>query len=484
MTDVYNIFSYIHSLNDECIDTTFEVEHVIYEGDEGYALLTDYKTLYLDTISDSQLPCPSEILYLICQYTLAKDNINLARCNKILNFRIDKNKLLRNGYLNDFNMKYDKDSEGCWESLYTQKLRQISQVPDKLAHVIANGYYRFIPVVLQSKDFMKVIQHDPIAYLNYTLDKPNYLETIMTLFDHNWDIPEHIDPLLLTATTRGKLDVCKYLVSKGANIEYKDDKNQNAIYVAVANGRTDVCKFLLDNGAEIDSIFNGATGLYWAARKGNDETLELLILRGADINFILTDPNNTDIKRTPVCSAIAGGNEECAKLLIKAGCNVNISSPEGSALYLAINGGYYELVQLILERNADQTIPHKEKTPLYLASEKGLDNIVDLLCQDSLVEIDKVYKKKTPLYIACESGHFNVAKVLIKHGANVNLSLDGATPLFVACMNNKVDIVELLCKNGAKFDVVDHTGTALDEIADDGCKRMIDLYKKVRVEIF
>jgi len=57
---------------------------------------------------------------------------------------------------------------------------------------------------------------------------------------------------------------------------------------------------------------------------------------------------------------------------------------------------------------------------------------------------------ESPLGIAAYKGYFNIAKILIKHGANVNgLALDGMTPLMNAVYTNKTKIVKLLLENGA-----------------------------------
>ncbi len=58
----------------------------------------------------------------------------------------------------------------------------------------------------------------------------------------------------------------------------------------------------------------------------------------------------------------------------------------------------------------------------------------------------------TALFPACDKGHIEVVRVLLEHGANVNLkdSFYGATPLTWAAMNSRTEIIGLLLEKGAE----------------------------------
>ena len=57
----------------------------------------------------------------------------------------------------------------------------------------------------------------------------------------------------------------------------------DAFYVAARNGHTEVARFLLDRGADIDFRgFFGAPGLHWAAINGHADTVRFLLDQGAD----------------------------------------------------------------------------------------------------------------------------------------------------------------------------------------------------------
>lgn len=90
----------------------------------------------------------------------------------------------------------------------------------------------------------------------------------------------------------------------------------------------------------------------------------------------------------------------------------------------------------------------------------------------------------TLLHILLEcGGNFEMADLLIKSGADINISdaLMRQTPIFWAILNGRIDVIELLLSGGAQLNVMDIKGhTPLrwaqaceeDEIADLILKQM------------
>ena len=63
------------------------------------------------------------------------------------------------------------------------------------------------------------------------------------------------------------------------------------------------------------------------------------------------------------------------------------------------------------------------------------------------------------LYIAAQNGQANCCKMLLEHGALVDLPRDtGATPLFIAAQRNFIEVVEMLLKAGAAVDAKNNQG--------------------------
>jgi ankyrin repeat protein len=88
-----------------------------------------------------------------------------------------------------------------------------------------------------------------------------------------------------------------------------------AFYIAARNGHIDVVRFLLGKGADINCKgFFGAPGLHWAAINGHKEMVEFLIDRGADLHL-----RDEEFNSTPLGWALEGNQTEIAALLEQRG---------------------------------------------------------------------------------------------------------------------------------------------------------------------
>ena len=90
---------------------------------------------------------------------------------------------------------------------------------------------------------------------------------------------------LCIAGENNHLDVVRYLVEQGADIEKADRDNQTPLIWASYYGHLEVVRYLLEQGADRDKANNnGYTSLHNAAVNGHLETAKLLMVYGADLN--------------------------------------------------------------------------------------------------------------------------------------------------------------------------------------------------------
>ena len=92
--------------------------------------------------------------------------------------------------------------------------------------------------------------------------------------------------ILPKAAYYGHLEIVKYLVENGADINAKDYEEFTSLIRASINGHLEVVKYLVENGADINTKDHvGITPLIYASMLGNFELVKYLIGKGADVNI-------------------------------------------------------------------------------------------------------------------------------------------------------------------------------------------------------
>ncbi|XP_071845223.1 uncharacterized protein [Apostichopus japonicus] len=360
-------------------------------------------------------------------------------------------------------------------------------------------------------------------------------------------LDEKLRSPLHLAAGQGHVDVIKTLLSAGAKIEDGDIYGMNALLWAAWFGKVEVMKELLQAGAD-SSVVNkqGLTIVHCAATRGHMDVLQYLVREvfkeegfddedtfldsvGGKVSDILggagrfmnlgkkfgsnqntffkekVRPDSSKLetkagkgKKTALHLAAEQGHMEALEYLIKAKCNKNAVTGDGStAVHLAAGSGRREIVLKLLEKKMDINAKNKEgKTPLHIAAEAGQASMVELLLaneargnvtaakemaaihlaarKNNTEVINAIAKFNTDLDVPCEGGNsalhlgaalgnLDAVEALVFAGANVNMvNSKNRTPLHEVTENGFTDIVEFLLVEGASVDVVDKNGkTAL-----------------------
>ena len=78
---------------------------------------------------------------------------------------------------------------------------------------------------------------------------------------------------------------------------------------------------------------------------------------------------------------------------------------------------------------------------------------------------------------------FPIAKLLVEAGANVNVMIDGQYPIITAIHNNNAELVKLLILHGANIDVSDDKGRTVERLAREAKdSRIADFISKIKIE--
>ena len=122
--------------------------------------------------------------------------------------------------------------------------------------------------------------------------KTGCLKTVKLLREYGADINQCYDfvsPLMIAVEHRKK-KVIPYLLEHGADTELRDTESKTVLHRTckkIEKGRTMITQWLVNAKADVNALAsNGETPTMFAAKKGNIETLKILVKGGADINIV------------------------------------------------------------------------------------------------------------------------------------------------------------------------------------------------------
>ncbi|KAL5356868.1 ankyrin repeat-containing domain protein [Aspergillus floccosus] len=148
---------------------------------------------------------------------------------------------------------------------------------------------------------------------------------------------------LTWAAALGKDDVCKVLLSHGADINHEDHEKKTPLRHAVDNDHATVCLTLIENGSALDiENHQCRRALFYAVHHRLRGLCQALLDRGVPVN--LTD----DQGMTPLMHAVADGNEVLCRLLLGHGADANFEDRAGkSPFWYASLKGHKEIEHLL-----------------------------------------------------------------------------------------------------------------------------------------
>ena len=202
----------------------------------------------------------------------------------------------------------------------------------------------------------------------------------------------------------------------GSSMETERPEKPEAVplYYAARFGFRDLAEHLIAEHPEHINARGGrqVSPMHTAAYAGHAEILSLLLDHGADLE------GRGDYDMTPLLQASMGGNLEAGLCLLDRGANINGRNRFGGVpLLYAANYGHVEFARMLLKRGA------------------GIN------------ENDNV-GGKTPLHCAVEGMKIQVVRLLLEHGADVNVrDKQDRTPSQHA---EQREIAELLSEYGAQ----------------------------------
>jgi ankyrin repeat protein len=335
-------------------------------------------------------------------------------------------------------------------------------------------------------------------------------------------------PLQLAAVN-GSAVLLDRLIAAGADPNAPLTRSgDTALMIASRTGKVDAVRMLLDHGAKVNTqeTWGGTTALMWAVSEKHPEVTKVLIERGADVNarsyyvpsasgrgFEGTTPVAQKPGKefeefasgwlTPMMFAARENDLESARVLVKAGADINAQSGDGKdALSLALFDGSYDVAEFLIDSHANVNQKDAQRfTPLFWAVDRRnmetAPNFPWMETRDPLPLIKKLLDaganpnaliNSTPrarmregsprlvyatvLTRAALAGDVELARLLLAHGADPNIiSKDRETVLMAACGTGfingyhrqrspaeRLELVKVLVELGGDINAADNYG--------------------------
>jgi uncharacterized protein len=284
---------------------------------------------------------------------------------------------------------------------------------------------------------------------------------------------------LAEAAEIGATDAIRLLLKARADVEARNAEGQTALMAVARTGNVEAAKLLLKARAQVDAreAWGEQTALMWAAARGHDGMIKLLLTHGANPNArgevrdwqrrVTSEPRPKGMNRggfTPLLYAAREGCVPCARELLSGKADINQADPDRtSPLLIAIMNFRFEMASFLIKAGADvDKWDLYGQTPLYVAVDMNTlprGGRPDLPTEDQVSALD-------------------IARQLLAAGANPNIQLKlrppyrnyvfdrggdqvlstGATALMRAAKGGDVPALKLLLEYKALVDLPNEDG--------------------------
>ncbi|XP_014746114.1 PREDICTED: protein TANC1 isoform X4 [Sturnus vulgaris] len=295
---------------------------------------------------------------------------------------------------------------------------------------------------------------------------------------------------LTAAASMGHCQVVRYIltVEKDYDMDINDTDGlwgETALTAAAARGKLDVCRVLLGRGAAVGrGSRRGAAPLLCAVRQGHCQIAKLLVEHGADVN--LSDKQG----RTPLMVASCEGHLSTVEFLLSEGATVSSLDKEGlSALSWACLKGHKEVVQYLVEKGAatDQT-DKNGRTPLDLAAFYGDADIVQYLVEKGAMIEHVDHSGMRPLDRAIGCRNTSVVVMLLRKGAklgNAAWAMATSKPdILLILLQKLMEEGNTLYKKGKMREAAQRYQYALRKFPREGFGEEMKAFTELRVSLY
>uniref|UniRef100_A0A336N437 CSON006168 protein n=1 Tax=Culicoides sonorensis TaxID=179676 RepID=A0A336N437_CULSO len=175
------------------------------------------------------------------------------------------------------------------------------------------------------------------------------------------------------AISRSNLEIVKYLIDRGADVNAKDSNERTALHEVAKHSNLEIVKYFIDHGADVHAKdSNKRTALHEVAKHSNLEIVKYFIDHGADhcMNLLLAQI----LKLTALHESIISSNLEIVKYLIDHGAEVNAKDKDDNTVLHSCFEGMFldeDIFILLIQQGANINLENNQGfTPLDIAKQE------------------------------------------------------------------------------------------------------------------
>jgi len=239
------------------------------------------------------------------------------------------------------------------------------------------------------------------------------------------------------------------LIKAGADVDAKSKDGGSPLFWACKKGDEESAHLLLNAGANANAQRSGETALLWSVRKGFVNIAARLLEGGADPNS-----RGGEFMETCLCWAAEMGNMEMTNVLLQFHADTNLQDDHGdSPLHEAAQQGYFNRKNNCANKN------YSSENTIQLSG----------MLINAGANVDAVNNDgDTALHYAAKRGDTDLAAFLMDRGAKADvLDKDGDTPLHWASQRGDRPMAKLLCERGADVNMLNEAAESPLTSADD-----------------
>jgi ankyrin repeat protein len=223
------------------------------------------------------------------------------------------------------------------------------------------------------------------------------------------------------------------------------------LFEVIRSGSSDALEAILAKGADANDSLDGYSALMAAALNGTAGQMKILIGHGAKVD-------HADARGLTALWFSVPDWDKTA-LLLDHGANPQLASREKYTVLVKLAGipGTARLLQLLIDHGADPKKSGPDNMLLYIAASSCDTAVLGLLLRYGLNANDTVSAGDYPINYALNFRCFASVKMLVEHGADVNVRpmsfqldpLNGMTPLMFAAGDGDGPCLYYLLDHGA-----------------------------------